>query len=121
MTTSVTATRISDGAIIDAPPELIWKVLRDFTAVAQWHPAVEDCIIEGGGPADRVGAVRAIHLRDGALLRQRVTALSDKDMSYSYSAIESPLPLAYHSSTVSAYWVLRAVRKRWRPGMWSFA
>jgi hypothetical protein len=30
-----------------------------------------------------------------------VTALSDKDMSYSYSVIESPLPLAYHSSTVS--------------------
>jgi hypothetical protein len=28
-------------------------------------------------------------------------ALSDKDMSYSYSVIESPLPLAYHSSTVS--------------------
>jgi hypothetical protein len=62
---------------------------------------VEDCIIEGGGPADRVGAVRAIHLRDGAPLRERVTALSDKDMSYSYSVIESPLLLAYPSSTVS--------------------
>ena len=34
-------------------------------------------------------------------MRKRVTALSDKDMSYSYSVIESPLPLAYHSSTVS--------------------
>ena len=65
MTTSVTATRISDCAIIDAPPELVWKVLRGFSAVAQWHPAVENCIIEGGGPADRVGTVRAIHLRDG--------------------------------------------------------
>ena len=92
MTTSVTATRISDGAIIDAPPELIWKVLRDFSAVAQRHPAVEGCIIEGGGLADRVAVVRAIHLRDGAPLRERVTALSDKDMSYSYSVIESPLP-----------------------------
>jgi hypothetical protein len=101
MTTSATATRISDSAIIDAPPELIRKVLRDFSAVAQWHPAVEDCIIEGSGPADRVGAVRAIHLRDGTPLRERVTALSDKDMGYSYSVIDSPLPLAYHSSTVS--------------------
>jgi Polyketide cyclase / dehydrase and lipid transport len=101
MTTSVTATRISDGAVIDAPPELLWKVLRDFGTVAQWHPAVEDCIIEGGGPADRVGAVRVIHLRDGTPWRECVTALSAKDMSSSYSVIESPLPLAYHSSTVS--------------------
>jgi uncharacterized protein YndB with AHSA1/START domain len=84
MTTSATATRISDGAIIDAPPELIWKVLRDFSAVAQWHPAVEDCIIEGGGPADRVGAVRAIHLPDGAPWRERVIALSDKVMNHPY-------------------------------------
>ena len=34
-------------------------------------------------------------------LRERVTAISDKDMSYSYSVIESPLQLDYHSSTVS--------------------
>jgi hypothetical protein len=101
MPTSVTVTRISDGAIIDAPPELIWKTLRDFSTIARWHPNVQDCLIEGGGPADRVGVVRAIHLRDGAPLRERVTALSDKDMSYSYSVIESPLPLEYHSSTVS--------------------
>src|SRR5258708_32313652 len=60
MTTSVTVTRISDGTIINAPPELIWKTLRDFSTIAQWHPAVQDCIIEGGGPADRAGAVRAI-------------------------------------------------------------
>jgi hypothetical protein len=54
---------------------------------------VEDCSIEGGGPADRVGAVRAIRLRDGTPVGEGVTALSDKDMSYSYSVIESPLPI----------------------------
>jgi hypothetical protein len=97
----VTVTRLSDSAIIDAGPELIWKTLRDFSAIARWHLAVQDCIIEGDGLADRVGAVRAIHLRDGTPLRERVTALSEKDMSYSYSVIESPLPLEYHSSTVS--------------------
>jgi len=75
--------------------------LRDFSTLAQWHPAVQDCIIEGGGPADRGGAVRAIHLNYGTPLRERVTALSDNDMSYSCSVIESPLPLSYHSSTVS--------------------
>ena len=101
MAKSVTVTRLSDGAIIEAPPESIWKTLRDFSTIAQWHPSVRDCIIEGGGQADRVGAVRTIHLRDGTPLRERVTALSDKDMSYSYSVIESPLPLDYHNSTVS--------------------
>jgi Polyketide cyclase / dehydrase and lipid transport len=96
-----TVTRLSDSAIIDAGPELIWKTLRDFSTIARWHPVVQDCIIEGDGLADRVGAVRAIHLRDGTPLRERVTALSEKNMSYSYSVIESPWPLEYHSSTVS--------------------
>jgi uncharacterized protein YndB with AHSA1/START domain len=97
----VTVTRLSDSAIIDAPRELIWKTLRDFSTIARWHPDVQDCIIEGDGFADRVGAVRAIHLRDGTPLRERVTALSEKDMSYSCSVVESPWPLEYHSSTVS--------------------
>jgi len=101
MISAVTLTRICDSAIIDAPTESIWKTLRDFGSIARWHPAVRDCLIEGGGPGDQVGAVRTIHLQDGTPLRERITALSDKDMSYSYSVIESPFALAYHSSTVS--------------------
>ena len=52
-------------------------------------------------PLTALGQFARFHLRDGAPLRERVTALSDKDMTYSYSVIESPLPLAHHSSTVS--------------------
>jgi Polyketide cyclase / dehydrase and lipid transport len=101
MNAPVTVTRISDRAIIEAPPALIWTTLRDFSNVALWHPDVKDCLMKGGEPGDRVGAVRAIHLGNGMALRERVTAISDKDMSYSYSVIESPFPLAYHSSSVS--------------------
>src|SRR5262249_3975397 len=101
MPTATTITRLSDSTVINVAPEVIWRTLRDFGALIKWHPDVRDCVIEDGGSGDRVGSVRLIHLRDGTPVRERITALSDKDMSYSYSVIESPMPLAYHSSTVS--------------------
>ncbi len=94
-------TRVSETTVIEGDPSPLWAILRDFSNVARWHPDVKDCVIEDGGPGDRVGAVRAIHLTTGMLIREKVTAISDKDMTYSYSVIESPFPLAYHTSTVS--------------------
>lgn len=64
-----------------------------------WHPDVTDSIIENGSGRE-VGAIRAIHLRDGTPLRERLNAISDEDYEYSYSVIESPLPIANHRSTV---------------------
>jgi hypothetical protein len=62
---------------------------------------VQSSRIEDGGSGDQVGAVRLLHLQNSAPVREQFTALSDKDRTYSYSIIESPFPLLYHSSTVS--------------------
>jgi hypothetical protein len=98
-----TLTRIFDATILDVPPELIWETLRDFGGIVWSHPDVRDCLIEDGSSGNRIGAARTIHLADGTPIRERRTAISDKDLSYSYSVVEPPLSLAYHSSTVS--WV----------------
>ena len=97
----MTITRVSDSAIILASPETIWKTMRDFNNIALWHTDVRSSQIEDGGSGDQVGAVRFLHLQNGAPVRELLTALSDKDRTYSYSIIESPFPLLYHSSTVS--------------------
>ena len=94
-------TRVSETTVIEGDPSRLWAILRDFSNVARWHPDVKDSVIEDGGPGDRVGAVRALRLSSGIRIRERVTAISDKDMTYSYSVVESPFPLAYHTSTVS--------------------
>jgi hypothetical protein len=97
----MTITSVSESAILLATAPTVWNIIRGFDGVARWDPFVRDCVIEDAWPGDRVGAVRRIHLQDGTALRERLTALSDKDMSYSFSVVESPLAFTYHSSTVS--------------------
>lgn len=88
------------SAVIDRPIEEVWKRVHDFNNVAAWHPAVAESRVEDGGAGDRVGCVRVLRMADGARVRERLTALSDAEHSYSYSVVESPFPIRDHRSTV---------------------
>jgi len=89
------------SAVIDSPIDEVWRHVHDFNNVAAWHPAVAESSIEDAGQGDRVGCIRVLRMADGARVRERLTALSDKDHSYSYSVVESPFPIRGHYSTVS--------------------
>ena len=85
--------RIVRSTIIDAPVEEVWRVLRDFNAHADWHPAVAASQIEDGMAPDEVGAVRRFRLTDGGVLREQLLTLSDRDRSLSYCILDAPVPL----------------------------
>ncbi len=84
---------IVKSTVIEAPVEPVWEVLRDFNGHDRWHPAVADSTMERGDPTDRVGGVRRFHLADGSELREKLLALSDADMTFSYCLIDTPVPL----------------------------
>ena len=67
--------RVTRSAIIDAPVERVWEVLRDFNSHDRWHPAVADSHIEDGLPSDQVGCIRNFHLGDGAHISEQLIAL----------------------------------------------
>ena len=71
--------RVRRSAVIDAPIERVWAVLRDFNSHSAWHPAVGPSAIERGEPADQVGCVRNFTLKDGNQIREQLLALSDRD------------------------------------------
>lgn len=50
------------SAVIAAPIDAVWTAIRDFDGLPNWHPAIASSAIEGGGAADRFGAVRAFSL-----------------------------------------------------------
>jgi hypothetical protein len=84
---------IVKSTIVEAPLDRVWGVLRDFNGHDRWHPAVATSAIEEGKPSDAVGCVRNFKLRDGAALRERLLALSDRDHSFTYCLIDTPIPL----------------------------
>lgn len=92
--------KVRQSTIIDAPIDDVWAILRDFNSHDRWHPAIAFSEIEGGDPADAVGAVRHFRLADGGELREQLLALSDKDRRLSYCLLEAPLPLMGYVASV---------------------
>ncbi len=83
--------RVYTSSVIDASIARVWQTIRDFNALPQWHPVIADSHIEHGLAPDRVGCVRSFHTKDGGHIRERLLSLSDRDHSFSYSILESPM------------------------------
>ncbi len=92
--------RVYTSSAIGAPAERVWAAIRDFNGLPDWHPAVAESRIEGGAPADQVGCVRAFRLKDGGFIRERLLALSDYDLSCTYSILESPMGVENYVATL---------------------
>src|SRR5262249_42709612 len=76
--------RITRSAVVDAPVDAVWRLVRDFNSHAEWHPAIAASRIEAGEGGDTVGAVRAFRLTDGSVLREQLIALSDRNRELTY-------------------------------------
>ncbi|MBS11519.1 MAG: MxaD family protein [Gemmatimonadetes bacterium] len=85
--------KIYKSSVIDAPIYSVWESIRDFNALPAWHPAVADSQIEDGGPSDQVGCIRNFNLQDGGNIREQLLAYSDLEYYYTYSILESPMPV----------------------------
>jgi NADPH:quinone reductase-like Zn-dependent oxidoreductase len=105
--------RVTRSAVIDAPIERVWAVLRDFNSHAAWHPAVAESTIEGGDPADQVGCVRRFTLRDGHHIREQLLALSDRDHVSTYCILDATLPMRRYVATVQLKRVTDGERTFW--------
>ncbi|WP_043340158.1 SRPBCC family protein [Belnapia moabensis] len=77
------------SAILDAPVEAVWSVVRDFNGLPGWHPAIVKSEIEDGLDPDVVGCIRRFWLQDGAMVRERLLSLSDRDYSLAHN-FETP-------------------------------
>jgi NADPH:quinone reductase-like Zn-dependent oxidoreductase len=88
------------SAVIDAPIDRVWNVLRDFNSHGDWHPAVVSSEMENVIDGDMVGGVRRFSLAGGAELREQLLSHSDRDHSLSYCILDSPLPLFDYVATI---------------------
>jgi NADPH:quinone reductase len=85
--------------------ERVWSIMRDFNDFPSWHPEVYGSSIEDNRPSDAVGCVRSLYLKGGGHFREQLLALSDAEHKFTYTILESTLPIRDYVSTVQ----LRAV------------
>lgn len=89
------------SSVIPAEIDRVWAVVRDFNAMPVWHPLIKDSRIEAGAPSDQIGCVRNFTLTDGSRVREQLLSLSDFDHSFSYSILETDLPLLNYTASLS--------------------
>jgi NADPH:quinone reductase-like Zn-dependent oxidoreductase len=105
--------RVRRSAVIDAPIERVWEVLRDFNSHSAWHPAVGPSEIENGEPSDQIGCVRSFTLKDGNHIREQLLALSDRDHISTYCILDATLPMRNYVATVQLKRVTDGDRTFW--------
>lgn len=105
--------KVVRSAVIDAPIERVWAVLRDFNSHDQWHSAIADSHIEGGERSDQVGCVRNFRLKDGNHIREQLLTLSDSEHKSTYCIVEASLPLQRYVATVTLKPVTDGNRTFW--------
>ncbi len=94
-----TRQKVTEIIAIDAPADKVWAIVRDFSALKNWHPAVAE------SPADKgneEGSVRQIKLRNGGALTESLEAYDATKMRYSYRAKDGgALPVTNYTSTIT--------------------
>src|SRR5215471_11216982 len=91
--------KVYASTVIPAPPDAIWTVVRDFNALPAWTPFVAESRIEQNKPSDQVGCIRNFRLKDGGRIREQLVELSDYEMSFDYSILESPMGVENYVAT----------------------
>jgi NADPH:quinone reductase-like Zn-dependent oxidoreductase len=105
--------RVTRSAIIDAPIERVWAILRDFNSHTAWHPIVAESAIENDEPADQVGCVRNFTLHDGNHIREQLLTLSDHEHVSTYCILDATIPMRRYVATVRLKRVTDGARTFW--------
>jgi len=95
-TTPVSAASLTRSIEVNGAPSAVWSVIGSFCAIKDWLPPVGMCIEDGKSPP-----TRTLITRDGkASFVETQTARNEKDYSYSYAFLSSPLPVTNYKSTI---------------------
>ncbi|MGL4276878.1 MAG: SRPBCC family protein [Morganella morganii] len=86
-------TTVTYNALIEGDPDVIWQTLKAFGQIAKWHPEIIGSRMEGHQPDGLPGSTRHLILKDGAILRETLLSMDDRQRQLSYGFAVSPLPV----------------------------
>lgn len=81
---------------LNVPADEVWKLIGGFNALPDWHPAVSESHTEGEGE----GSIRRLSLAGGGTIVERLERVDESERLYSYSIVDSPLPVSDYNSTI---------------------
>lgn len=88
------------SAVLDGDAANVWSVLKKFGEIHKWHPSIIESSVEDNQPDGLVGCIRKLTLADGAVVRERLLSVDDRNLTLCYRFEEAPLPLDNYVATV---------------------
>ena len=93
-----TRQKVVETITIDAPAASVWALIKDFSALKNWHPAVAESNASQGNNVD---SVRIVKIKGGGELEETLETHDDGQMKYSYRAKNGgALPVTNYTSTI---------------------
>ena len=87
------------SAVIAAPIDTVWPLVRPFNGLPAWHPVIAESSLQSGAEGE-VGAVRRLVTTDGGVVVERLLTLDDADHTFTYTILESPFAVRRYVSTL---------------------
>jgi len=78
---------------VERSPDDIWKLIREFGALADYMPGVESCSLDGD--------VRTLQMM-GIEIKEQLRSIDDDTRRLTYSVVESPMTnMVSHEATIA--------------------
>lgn len=88
-------TKVSMSTKLDVSATEAWQLIGGFNTLPDWHPAVEKSELT------EEGQVRKLSLTGGGSIVEKLEKIDDKERTYTYSIVDSPLPISNYTSTIT--------------------
>ena len=86
--------KVSMQSAVNMGADELWKLIGQFNALPDWHPAVITSKLEDGGK------VRRLSLFGGVEIVERLEKIDHNDRLYRYSIVSGSLPVANYTATL---------------------
>ncbi|MFI7347291.1 SRPBCC family protein [Streptomyces sp. NPDC049936] len=91
------------GAVIPAGADTVWRVLRNFGALADWQPAVTSSTLRDGDVPGLVGSARTLTSAEGGTVVESLVALDDVARSLTYEMTGDVFPVYDYRATIQVW------------------
>ncbi|MBT3559363.1 MAG: SRPBCC family protein [Rhodospirillales bacterium] len=88
-------TKVAMSTKLDVSADEAWSMIGGFNALPDWHPAIENSELT------EEGQVRTLSLAGGGSIIEKLEKVDDAARTYTYSIVNSPLPLSNYTSTIT--------------------
>lgn len=86
--------KVSMSTDLNASADQVWKLIGGFNALPDWHPSVETSELT------EEGQTRTLSLAGGGKIVEKLEKVDDGARTYTYSIVDSPLPVTNYSATI---------------------